>query len=125
MEAESRASGWYKVQMFDTPRSELAAYDAESGECFVKGDNERIQVLEHEPDRKLVCFYLDYEINLSRDFAGQISFGNWYMDVRSEEGEIVCDGWIDDSSGLSLCGAFEAVCAGAELELPTFWPELN
>lgn len=43
MEAESRASGWYKVQMFDEPRSELAAYDAESGEWFVNGDNERFQ----------------------------------------------------------------------------------
>lgn len=43
MEAASRASGWYKVQMFDEPRSELAAYDAESGEWFVNGDNERFQ----------------------------------------------------------------------------------
>ncbi|HIF9551135.1 TPA: hypothetical protein ACX6S2_003459 [Photobacterium damselae] len=83
-----------------------------------------IQVLVHEPDSELGCFYLDHEINISRDLE-PLTFGNWYMDVRNEEGEIVCDGWIDDSSGLSLHGAFEAACASAELELPTVWPELN
>ena len=41
--ANSRESGWYKVQMFDEPRSELAAYDAESGEWVVNGDSERYQ----------------------------------------------------------------------------------
>ncbi|WP_407330570.1 hypothetical protein [Enterovibrio sp. 27052020O] len=84
-----------------------------------------IQVLGHEPDRELGCFYLDHEFNLERDPDDGFSFGNWYMNVRNEEGETVCDGWIDDSSGMSLRQAFEAACTGAELELPTVWPDLN
>ncbi|UKA04935.1 hypothetical protein [Photobacterium damselae] len=79
-----------------------------------------IQVLVHESDRELVCFYLDHKINISRD-SDPSTFGNWYMRVQDETGEIVSDDWIDDSSALSLRGAFDVACASAELELPTSW----
>lgn len=83
-----------------------------------------IQVLGHECDCELECFYRDYEITVSRELYPR-TYGDWYMHVRNEEGEIVCDGWIDDSSGLSLRQAFNAACVSAELELPTTWPELK
>lgn len=85
--------------------------------------NIEIQVLSHEPDRELSCFYRDYEINISRDDE-QWTFGNWYANVRNEEGEVVFDGWIDDSSSLSLQAAFNFACSGSELELPEVWPDL-
>ncbi|WP_417536299.1 hypothetical protein [Methylophaga sp.] len=81
-----------------------------------------IQILNHEQDKMLGCFYGDYEFELERDPDDDFSFGNWYMIVKDESGAYLCDGWIDDSSHLTTMGAFEAACSACNLEMPSNWP---
>ncbi|TMP20844.1 hypothetical protein [Pseudoalteromonas ruthenica] len=79
--------------------------------------------LAHEVDRNFEAEYLKHHFVLDRN--PNAGFGNWYMVVKDETGFTVCDGWIDDSSHLTIKGAFESACASAELKLPDAFPDLN
>lgn len=82
----------------------------------------KLQVIMHEPDSTLDCFYQDHDFELFRDHEGY-GFRNWYAIVKNDEGSVIYDGWVDDSNGMSTKQAFEMVCASCELSMPEYWPE--
>ena len=81
-----------------------------------------MKIHEHEKDKLLYCRFRSHEFELERDDSPGC-FSNWYMQVRNDAGEICCDGWIDDSSGLTAHGAMIQACDGAMLEPPKRWPK--
>lgn len=79
-------------------------------------------IIEYEPDKELICEYQGHRFELHKDSSDNYSFGNWYMRVTNDSGEICCDGWIDDSSSIGAYNAMIEACDGAELEHPVHWP---
>ncbi|MBQ4836029.1 hypothetical protein [Pseudoalteromonas luteoviolacea] len=84
-----------------------------------------ILVSSYEEDTHLECTYLDCYFYLERNTNDGYSFANWYMIVKDETGFTLCDGWIDDSSDLTVREAFESACSGAMLKTPSKWPVLD
>lgn len=78
-----------------------------------------IQVHEFEKDQSLVCRFMEHEFELAKDPRDD----SWYMNVKDDEGCVVCDGWIDDSNGCSARTAMIKACDGAMLDHPTEWPD--
>lgn len=75
-----------------------------------------IQILGFEEDRELELFFGDYSISLERDPSDDGSHCWWYMRVDDEQGNTLCDGWIDDSSALTAIGALKMACSSAEID---------
>lgn len=82
-----------------------------------------MKVFEYEPELSLECQFEYHQFSLSRDPNDGFSFGNWYMIVKTDAGEVCCDGWIDDSSSIGVINAMEQACLGAEIEPPKQWPK--
>jgi hypothetical protein len=81
-----------------------------------------MQLIKFERDKVFECRFRGHHFDLERNTDDDFSFGNWYMLVKTDAGETVCDGWIDDSSGYSARQAMNAACSGALLEAPKRWP---
>lgn len=82
-----------------------------------------VQIHEFETDKRLICRFAEHEFELDRNTADGFSFGNWYMFVTDDEGEIASDGWIDDSSSYTARQAMIHACTGALIDPPTTWPD--
>lgn len=81
-----------------------------------------MQIIHFERDAALECRFRQHYFELERETENNYSYGNWYMIVKTDAGEVVCDGWIDDSSGYTAKTAMEHACLGADIEPPKRWP---
>lgn len=84
-----------------------------------------MQIIEYEKDSFFECRFRQHHFELDRNTDDDYSYANWYMLVKTDSGEIVCDGWLDDSSHYTVKQAMNYACEGAEIEPPKRWPNLD
>lgn len=81
-----------------------------------------MKIHQYAKDSLLYCRFRGHEFELEREDSSHWSCGGWYMIVKGDDGEIACDGWIDDSSCYTAKEAMIAACSGAMLGPPKRWP---
>lgn len=76
-------------------------------------------------DKSLWCCFNGHEFHLTRNTEDKFSFGNWFANIATDDGDVVFDDWLDDSSSYTVKQAMIHACTSASIEPPKNWGTIN
>lgn len=76
-------------------------------------------------DKSLWFYFNGHEFYLTRNTKDNFSFGNWFANIATDDGDIVFDDYLDDSSSYTVKLAIIHACTSVSIEPPKNWDAIN